>query len=170
MQWQNMVWYFYGWTLSDKLFSENFSKRLLTLSCFIDLNWINRETFYTAIYFKHQLFDHPDAIALDWILFFDVLTGNAIYEVGIFWSFKGALSDLRQYLANETPLKMMKNAFYFTLKALFVFKIFKFLSWLFRHVEKRLDYDLKDKVNFKIYDITTWETNNCNIHIALYLR
>ena len=31
---------------------------------------------------------------------------------------------------------MMKNAFYFTLKALFVLKIFKFLSWLFGHVEK----------------------------------
>ena len=29
---------------------------------------------------------------------------------------------------NESPLKMMKNAFYFTLKALFVFKIFKVLS------------------------------------------
>ena len=28
----------------------------------------------------------------------------------------------------EIPLKMMKNAFYFNLKALFVLKIFKFLS------------------------------------------
>ena len=34
---------------------------------------------------------------------------------------------------------MMKNAFYFTLKALFVLKIFKFLSWLFDHVEKTAD-------------------------------
>ena len=32
--------------------------------------------------------------------------------------FKGALSGLRQFLAAESPLKMMKNAFYFTLKAL----------------------------------------------------
>ena len=32
--------------------------------------------------------------------------------------------------------KMMKNAFYFTLKALFVLKILTFLSWLFGHVEK----------------------------------
>ena len=31
---------------------------------------------------------------------------------------------------------MMKNAFYFILKALFVLKIFKFLPWLFVHVEK----------------------------------
>ena len=48
--------------------------------------------------------------------------------------FKGALSGPRQFLANESPLKIMKNAFYFTLKALFVLKIFKFLSWLFGHV------------------------------------
>ena len=42
--------------------------------------------------------------------------------------FKGTLSGLRQFLATESPLKMMKNAFYLTLKALFVFKMFKFLS------------------------------------------
>ena len=35
----------------------------------------------------------------------------------------------------ESPLKMMKNAFYFILKSLSVLKIFKFLSWLFGHVE-----------------------------------
>ena len=40
---------------------------------------------------------------------------------------KGALC-LKQFLATEYPLKMMKNAFYFTLKSLFVLKIFKFLS------------------------------------------
>ena len=37
---------------------------------------------------------------------------------------------------NKSPLKMMKNAFYFILKALFVLKIFKFLSWHFGHVEE----------------------------------
>ena len=30
-------------------------------------------------------------------------------------TFKGALSGLRQFLAIEAPIKMMKNAFYFTL-------------------------------------------------------
>ena len=39
--------------------------------------------------------------------------------------FTGALSGLKQYLATESPLKMMKNAFYFTLEALFVLKTFK---------------------------------------------
>ena len=42
--------------------------------------------------------------------------------------FKGALSGLRQFLATESPLKTMKNVFYFNSKALFVLKIFKFLS------------------------------------------
>ena len=42
--------------------------------------------------------------------------------------FKGALSGLRQFLATERPLKMTKIAFYFNLKALFVIKIFKFLT------------------------------------------
>ena len=42
--------------------------------------------------------------------------------------FIGALSGLRQFLATESPLKMMKNVFYFISKALFVLKIFEFLS------------------------------------------
>ena len=41
--------------------------------------------------------------------------------------FQGAHSGLRQFLATKTPLKMMKNAFYFTLKAPLVLKMFKFL-------------------------------------------
>ena len=43
-------------------------------------------------------------------------------------SSKGAVSGLGQFLATENPLKMMKHTFYLTLKALFVLKIFKFLS------------------------------------------
>ena len=36
---------------------------------------------------------------------------------------KCALSGLRQFFATESPLKMMKNAIYFTLKPLFFLKI-----------------------------------------------
>ena len=43
-----------------------------------------------------------------------------------------------EFLASESPLKMMKNAFYFNLRALFVLKIFKFLSWLFSHAGNSL--------------------------------
>ena len=52
--------------------------------------------------------------------------------------YQGARSGLRQFLATGISLKMMKNAFYFTSKAPFVLKIFKFLSWLFGHVAKQL--------------------------------
>ena len=40
---------------------------------------------------------------------------------------KGPFSDLRQFLAIESPLKMMKYTFYFTSKALSVLETFKFL-------------------------------------------
>ena len=53
---------------------------------------------------------------------------------------------------------MMKNVFYFTSKAIFVLKIFKFLSWHFGHVAKRLGKE--DKFNFKFYDVKAWLTNN----------
>ena len=49
----------------------------------------------------------------------------------------------------------MKDVFYFTLKILFILKIFKFLSWTFGHAEKQLD--LINQANFKIYEVTTWE-------------
>ena len=42
-----------------------------------------------------------------------------------------ALLPLTQFLATETPSKIMNNAFRFTLKALFVPKINKYLSLLF---------------------------------------
>ena len=41
---------------------------------------------------------------------------------------KGVLSGQTQFLATERPLKNMKNAFYFTSKALSVLKLLKFLS------------------------------------------
>ena len=59
---------------------------------------------------------------------------------------------------------MMKNAFYFILETLFVLKVFKSLCWLFDHVVKT-----EDTINFKIYDVTTWLTNNYNTHIVQYL-
>ena len=41
---------------------------------------------------------------------------------------EGTLLGLGQSLATESSLQVMKNAFYFTLKAAFVLNIFKFLS------------------------------------------
>ena len=55
-------------------------------------------------------------------------TGISDHHHLIATALKGALAGLRQFLATENPLKMMKNTFYFTSKALFILKIFKFLS------------------------------------------
>ena len=64
------------------------------------------------------------------------------------------LLGLRQFLTNESPLKTMKNAFYFMLKAPVVLEIFIFLSGLFGYAEKQRDK--KVMTNFKIYKVTDW--------------
>ena len=63
--------------------------------------------------------------------------------------------------------KWWKISFCSTLKALFVRQVFKFLSSVFDHVERRLD--LKDKVNVKICDVTTWLANNSNTWNRVHL-
>ena len=51
-----------------------------------------------------------------------------IYNSAFTTIIKGAPSSLRQFLATESPLKVMKSPFYFTLKTRLILKIFKFLS------------------------------------------
>ena len=41
---------------------------------------------------------------------------------GNLFDIKGALSNLRQFLATESSLKEVKNAFYFTFKVIFVLR------------------------------------------------
>ena len=62
----------------------------------------------------------------------------------------------------------MKNAFYFMYKAIFVLGIFKFLSWFFGYVEKRLEKQAM--VTFKVHDVADWTTNNYNTHIVQYFK
>ena len=79
--------------------------------------------------------------------------------------FKGILLAPKQVLGTESSSKMIKNTFYFTLKTFFNFKIFKFLSWRFGHVEKGLL--TKDKANLKFCDVTTSDTRNYNTDIVV---
>ena len=58
---------------------------------------------------------------------------------------------------NKSPLYLKKKCF---LLHLFVLEILNFLSWVLDHVEKTAW--LKNKVKFKIYDVTTWLINNYN--------
>ena len=81
---------------------------------------------------------------------------------------KGLPSDVRQFLATESPLTMMKNGFCLTVKAFFVLNIFKFLSY-FGYLGKWLDGKAKVN-NVKICDVKNWERKNCNTHIAQYFE
>ena len=54
------------------------------------------------------------------------------------------------------------------LKALFILKTFNFCPDFFGHVGKRRDK--KAKINFKIYNVTDWETNNYNTRINKCLK
>ena len=68
------------------------------------------------------IFSHISCICCVLQPFWFMLATKSLMQI------KGTLSGLRQFLATESLLKIMKNAFYFTLKAIFILKIFKFLS------------------------------------------
>ena len=61
---------------------------------------------------------------------------------------------------------MMKVVFYFNLKSSSHSQDIDFFLDFLVMQQKRLDE--KDKINFKIYDVPTWLTNNYNTHIAQY--
>ena len=82
---------------------------------------------------------------------------------------KGPLPDLSRFLATESLLKWWKIFLAISPKRLFSFwRCLKFCSDFFGHVGKWPDK--KYKVNFKIYDVIQWETNNYNTFIAQYLK
>ena len=70
------------------------------------------------------------------------------------------------YLLQWKPFKMMKVVFYFNLKSSSHSQDIDFFLDFLVMQQKRLDE--KDKINFKIYDVPTWLTNNYNTHIAQY--
>ena len=79
--------------------------------------------------------------------------------------FKAELSALKKvgFICFSERL-LIKNAFYFTLKTLFVLKIFNFCTDFFGHVGKRLAK--KATVNLKIYGVISWTENHCK-HMQL---
>ena len=66
---------------------------------------------------------------------------------------------LRKFLAVENPLKMTKNAS-------FMLKLFSFLKYFHFCTDflviKENGLITKATFNFKIYDVTDWQTNNYN--------
>ena len=81
---------------------------------------------------------------------------------------KGSFSGMTtKFLATERLVKVikkiLKNTYFTHLRS----SIFFFLFSPFGPVEKRLD--MKAMINFKIYDVKNWETNNYNIGFARHL-
>ena len=65
------------------------------------------------------------------------ISDNIKPKLILWWKSDSQLpKDFALFTFIENPLKMMKNAFYFILKALFLPKILKVLSWIFGNVEK----------------------------------
>ena len=73
----------------------------------------------------------------------------------LFWNWTLTFLKSLFYLLQWKAFKKDEKASYFILKAVSVLKIFNFL-FFFGHVGKRLDK--KAQVDFKIYDVTVWET------------
>ena len=92
-----------------------------------------------------------------------------VKKAKIFWSYvKVGLSPSKKknvICFIERSLKMMKNAFYFILKAVFVLKIVKFFVMTFwSSRENGFIRKLRLTARFM-----TWFTNNYNTHSAQYL-
>ena len=62
----------------------------------------------------------------------------------------------------------MKNAFYLILKALFVLKIFKFLSKLFCHEEKQLFLDVKNYIGLGLIYAPWWKSMGCKLQKLMF--
>ena len=78
--------------------------------------------------------------------------------------FKSPLSGLRQFLATESPVKTMKNAFFLRQK---LFSFSRYLSFCLDFLVVYRNGMIK-KENFKVHDVTVGLTNNQNTHIAQY--
>ena len=79
-------------------------------------------------YFSRILFESFRRLPRILLLIVNTFVVHGLFKINKNYV-KSALSGLRQFLPAEGPLKMTKNTFYFTSKALFVLKIFKFLFW-----------------------------------------
>ena len=124
---------------SEKIISQNcFNYCISIVSIIIYLIFLRLQRFYFGVDITNQ-----NRFVI-WYCKFSIFLLFLFYWLNIKHRkngkiFKGAFSGLSQFLAIESPLNIIKNTFYFTSKALFVLKIFKFLPWFCGHVVKWLD-------------------------------
>ena len=84
-------------------------------------------------------------------------------------TFKVGLSPSKKNFVicfNDSPTKMIKNAFLLHIKSSFHSQDISVFVLIFLACRKNSLN--RKRVNFEIYDVTTWLTKNYNIHIAQY--
>ena len=95
------------------------------------------------------------------------ITRPAVFSCEIWNIFKVGFSPSKKIFIicfNDSPSKMMENAFYFILKApRYLNFCLDFLGWRKNGLIRK-----KDKINFEVYDVKVWLTINYKIHIAQY--
>ena len=109
----------------------------MIIECIIELNWLCK-------HIKKLRSSQPAILVLNWLK--HSFSRWVSLKLNSHLPKKSLL-----YLLQWKPFKNYGIFFYFVLKALFVLKVLKFLSWLFGQVEKRLDY--KYTVNFWRYKL-----------------
>ena len=114
------------------------------IDCFDLGEWLNCWIYNP--YFAHSVFMFVCALT------FRNIHINLLFVTDVFF-IKDKLSGLRQLLASESPVKLKKNAFHFTLKVLFVLKTFKFLSRLFGCVENDLIRKIRLTSKFMFHNL-----------------
>ena len=116
-------------------------KSLVETSFFLQWNTFYAQPFFSTLKYRPNiaillfatiLITPKKVTDISGWLIFEIFTEN-VYVLNML----KAHSEVWDNLATESPLKMIKNSFYFILKAL-SFYIFKFLSRFFGHVKKSL--------------------------------
>ena len=95
---------------------------------------------------RNSVFSMVEFVIMDYIitLLYTIIL-SSLFKVGL------SPSKITYFICfNKSSLKLIKNAFYFISKTLFVFKIFKFFDTTFWSCRKN---GLIRNVNFKIYGI-----------------
>ena len=113
--------------------------KVIWSSCDRNCDWQNI-TVCCQNFFWNKVFLSPSSLNYFQMNFVTISTLSVPLTQPKFWTVfpVATIFGLRQFLASESPLKKDEKCF-FTLKALFVFKIFNYLSSLFGHVGKLFD-------------------------------
>ena len=164
------------WKIETLFFLLNFLYFQLLLSCTTNTKTIFTVLFLILLFPKVKLISKQ--VTKRFVILMEYSMLHIYQEVTNIKNVKYLLAPIKVRLSPSKKialfasvkglLKMMIDFFYFILKTVFVLQIFRFLSWLFGHLEKTSR--LETRLISKLYDVTTWLTNNNKTHIPQQLK